>query len=225
MDYLALILAVGFAAFVVWIVLRLSRRDSNKPHPVSSDSAKGEDSAEGKHFTEQYLQESIRLAELYIDQLDLAKSDLDKKGQWLAAFCIAILGFVLNQLKESASSEEMILYLLTIPFPLAGFIYAALSLNIKFYGPKGLPPEIAIGKFKDITSEERMKSLLYYTLTGYHSKIDTSMNSNNEKIDHIKKSLKSIAIGAGFLILAYSFPLSFPLFVKTSSQIQAWVCL
>ena len=218
MNYLALILAVGFTAFtaiVVSIVLALFRRDSDKQHPVSFDPAGG------KNFTEQYLQKSIRLAELYIDQLDLAKSDLDKKGQWLVAFCIAILGFVLNQLKESASIEETVLYFLTIPFSLAGFIYAALSLRLKDYGPKGLLPEIAIGKFKDITSEERMQSLLYYMLTQYGPRIYTSGKSNDEKASHIEKSFKSIVIGLGFLAIA----LLFPVFVEISSQIQAWACL
>ena len=221
MDYLALILAVIAASVIVFFavgflpLLAWFRRDSDKQHPVSFDPA------EGKNFTKEYLQESIRLAEALIDQLDLAKSDLDKKGQLLAAFCIAILGFVLNQLKESASSEEMILYLLTIPFPLAGFIYAALSLRLKDYGPKGLLPETAIRKFKDITSEERMQSLLYYMLTQYGPRIYTSGKSNDEKASHIKKSFKSIVIGLGFLAIA----LLFPVFVEISSQIQAWACL
>ena len=238
MNYLALFLEAGFTTVVVLSFLAWFRRGSDKQRSTPSDSAKGESPAEGKHFTEQYLRErirlaelfteqylreSIRLAELLIDQLDLAKSDLDRKGYWLAAFCIGALGFVLNEWKESAFIEEMILYLATIPFLFIGLIYAVRSLGLKSYGPKGLPPGIAVGKsFKDINhSGERMSLLLYHTLTEYLGKIDTSGKSNEVKVDDIKVAMKWIVIGAVLLTCAFLFPL----FVKLSSQIQAWAHL
>ena len=160
-----------------------------------------------------------------MDQLDLAKSDLDKKGYWLAALCAGILGFVLNQCKESASTEEVFLYLLTIPFLFMGLIYAVLSLILKGYGPKGLSPKIAFGKFKDINPPEKnMKLLWNHTLTEYGANINTNYNNNKVKIRHINTSTGWIRFSVGFLINAYSFPLSFPLFMKLSSHIQAWAC-
>ena len=239
MDYLALILAVGFTAIVVSIVLAWFRRGSGKHSFALSDLTAwfrhGNDKpppalpelAEGKCFAKQYLQESVRLAELLIDQLDLAKSDLDKKGQLLAVFCVGALGFVLSEWKESASIEEMILYLATIPFLLAGLMFAARSLGLKNYGPKGLYPKIAIGKsvgesFKDIDgSKEKTELLLYRTLTQYSKKIATSERSNDVKVDDIKMAIGLIVIGAVSLISASLFPV----FAEISSRIQAWACL
>ena len=213
MNCLALILALGVGAFftIAIAIEVLLLRNVAKISPKNLRTKL-------EFFSMAHLQESMRLAEIRLDDVNLTKSELEKKAIWLAIFCAGGIAFISKEL-GSVTVEEVVLRLLTICFLLASVLPIASSLKLSNYGAKGLPPYITVGEWLDKgdSKENMTSSLLYHALIEYNERIVVGEASNNAKGRNFKRAMVWTAIGAGFLISA----ILFPLFMEIGNHIRA----
>ena len=215
MNYLSLILALGVGAIFTIALGALLFRNVGKSSPKNPHNI-----GKLEIFPIAHLQESIRLAEIRLDDVNLAKSELEKKAIWLAIFCAGGIAFISKEL-GSVTVEGVVLRLLTIFSLLISVFLIVSSLKLRNYGVKGLPPYIAVGEWLDnkYNCNENMRALLHYALIEYDERIATGEQSNKVKVHDLKWAMLWTAISAGFLISATLFPL----FMEIKIPIRAWV--
>ena len=173
------------------------------------------------------LKEGVRASEARFEEMNSAKIELERKAQWLAAFCLGALIFLFKDDLTGVIFWEAAIRLAAIIFlAIAAAWFAAVSsLDLMFYGNRGLIPAVVVSDWlKKDRDEDRDKStqlplLLYHLLSEYNKRIAQSDESNHKKRNVFSRAKKYLAVGVSLTVSV----ILLPFLTEAVPKAQAWL--
>ena len=168
------------------------------------------------------LKEGVRASEARFEEMNSAKIELERKAQWLAAFCLGALIFLFKDLTGVIFWEAAIRFVAIIFLGIAAAWFAAVSsLDLMFYGNRGLIPAVVVSDWlKKQDKSEQLPHLLYHLLSEYNKRIAQSDESNRKKRNVFSGAKKCLAIGVSLTASV----ILLPFLAEAVPKAQAWLC-
>ena len=166
------------------------------------------------------LKEGVRASEARFEELNSAKIELERKAQWLAAFCLGALIFLFKDLTGVIFWEAAIRFVAIIFLGIAAAWFAAVSsLDLMFYGNKGITPAVVVDDWlKDRDKSKQLPLLLYHLLSEYNKRIAQSDESNHKKRNDFSGAKKCLAVGVSLTVSM----ILLPFLAEAVPKAQAW---
>ena len=165
------------------------------------------------------LKEGVRASEARFEELNSAKIELERKAQWLAAFCLGALIFLLKDLTGVIFWEAAIRLAAIIFLVIAAARFAAVSsLDLMSYGNRGIIPAVVVG-FKNQDKSKQLPHLLYHLLSEYNKRIERSDESNHKKRNVFSRAKKYLAVGVSLTVSV----ILLPFLAEAVPKAQAWL--
>ena len=167
------------------------------------------------------LKEGVRASEARFEELNSAKIELERKAQWLAAFCLGALIFLFKDLTGVIFWEAAIRLIAIIFLGIAAARFAAVSsLDLMSYGNRGLIPAVVVSDwFKDRDKSKQLPLLQYHLLSEYNERIAQSDESNHKKRNVFSRAKKYLAVGVSLTVSV----ILLPFLTEAVPKAQAWL--
>ena len=207
----------GVVGCFFWCYFCLDSNDE-KPHYPQIDPV---EKAQVSALCMEVLKEGVRASEARFEEMNSAKIELERKAQWLAAFCLGALIFLLKDLAGVIFWEAVIRLAAIIFLGFAAARFAAVSsLYLMFYGNKGITPAVVVDDWlKKRGKSEQLPLLLYHLLSEYNKRIEQSDESNHKKRSVFSRAKKDLAVGVSLTVSVIL--LSF--LAEAVPKAQAWL--
>lgn len=161
----------------------------------------------------EYLKEAVRLAELRLEEQNIALTLQEKKSALIATFCIVIIGYLLTFTGDIEQVSRTLDYLFRTKlgelWPLLIFkiipssvlalamLYSIRSLNLADIGIRGAPPEYTLDNY----FKRNLNKLAKELLENYNDRIKENQEMLETKNEEMRKARNWLFIGTPLAVI------------------------
>ena len=182
---------IGFFLFII---------EDKTPDTYKTSDLPRKSANEINKFEIGFLQDLIKWAEMLIEEIDSARSTLERKALLMASFSLAVMAYLFSDVSRfNNASEEWT----AIVYMLFGTttVLCIKAINFSGYYPRGqLPHNFYQKTLSGIPTGKEQKVTMYCMLQEYIQCIRSNWGINNEKYSYIRIAKYFLIFGVGGLV-------------------------